>query len=181
MQNKGSGLSHLEMPARPTPSHPGDTAAVQTAQQGRCPSGSVNHSISHAISTSEHIFMYLLSPRTHFGKHHFLNIVPPRHWFSGTCFHDVVTFSSFKIIFDVDHFLSLYWICYNIVSVFCFGFPAMRHVASLLSNQGLNPYPLHWKVKSWPLDCQGSSQRCAYFGAWFSPGKAFSRWFGKQK
>ena len=34
-------------------------------------------------------------------------------------------------------------------------FLTMRHVGSLLSKQGFNPHPLHWKVKSL-LDCQGS-------------------------
>ena len=45
---------------------------------------------------------------------------------------------------------SLYWICYHIVSVLCFGFLAMRHVGSWLPYQGSNPHPLHWKVKSSP-------------------------------
>ena len=36
------------------------------------------------------------------------------------------------------------------------GFLAMRHVESLLTDQRSNPYPLHWKVKSWPLDHHGS-------------------------
>ena len=35
-------------------------------------------------------------------------------------------------------------------------FFAMRHVGSQLPGQGLNPCPLHWKVKSEPLDLQGS-------------------------
>ena len=38
--------------------------------------------------------------------------------------------------------------CYNIASVFCFGFLAVRHVESHLPNQGLNTNPLHWKEKS---------------------------------
>ena len=29
---------------------------------------------------------------------------------------------------DVDHFKSLYWICYSFASVFCFGFLTTRHV-----------------------------------------------------
>ena len=32
---------------------------------------------------------------------------------------------------------------------------ATRHVESLLPDQRSNPYPLHWKVRSQPLDCQG--------------------------
>ena len=38
----------------------------------------------------------------------------------------------------------------------------MRHVGSQLSDQGLNPYPLHWKAKSEPLDfplCDASSEK----------------------
>ena len=31
---------------------------------------------------------------------------------------------------NVDHFSSLYWICYNIASVSCFGILAVRHVGS---------------------------------------------------
>ena len=38
-------------------------------------------------------------------------------------------FILFKI-FHVDHFLSLYWICYNIASVFCLCILALRHVGS---------------------------------------------------
>ena len=36
----------------------------------------------------------------------------------------------FKDFFDVGHFKSLYWICYSIASVLCFGFFAPRHVWS---------------------------------------------------
>ena len=43
---------------------------------------------------------------------------------------------------------SLYWIYYNIVSVLCFGFGAMRHVGSQLPDEGSDPHPLHWKLKS---------------------------------
>ena len=35
-----------------------------------------------------------------------------------------------KIFFIVGN-LSLYWICYNIASVLCFGFLALRHVGIL--------------------------------------------------
>ena len=35
-----------------------------------------------------------------------------------------------QFLFDVDHLKSLYWISYNIVSVFCVGVLAMRHVGS---------------------------------------------------
>ena len=40
--------------------------------------------------------------------------------------------------------------------LFCFGFSATRYVGSWLPNQGLNPHPLHWKVKSQPLEHQES-------------------------
>lgn len=35
-------------------------------------------------------------------------------------------------------------------------FLAPGHVESQLADQGLNPQPLHWKVKSQPWDQQGS-------------------------
>ena len=38
----------------------------------------------------------------------------------------------FFFFFNVDHFKSLYWICYNIASVLCFVSLAMRHVGSEL-------------------------------------------------
>ena len=42
----------------------------------------------------------------------------------------------------MDHFLSLYWICYNIVSVLCFGFLALRHVGGILAPwPGIEPAP----------------------------------------
>ena len=37
-----------------------------------------------------------------------------------------------------------------------FGFLAQRHVRSYLPKQGLNSHPLHWKVKSQPLNHQGN-------------------------
>ena len=57
--------------------------------------------------------------------------------------------------FNVDHFSSLYWIYYNIVSVLDF-ILASRHVDFQLPTQGLNPSLLHWKAKSQPPDLQGS-------------------------
>ena len=55
-----------------------------------------------------------------------------------------LSFFFFKIFFfNVDHFWSLYWICYNIASVSCFVFL----VGSQLPNKGLNPHPLHLEVK----------------------------------
>ena len=50
--------------------------------------------------------------------------------------------------FDMDHFKSLYWICYNIASVLGFGFWATGHVGSQLPEQGSNQHPSHWKMKS---------------------------------
>ena len=47
-----------------------------------------------------------------------------------------------KIFFDVDHFKSLYWICYHIVSVLCFGCLIERHVGSYLAPwPGIEPEP----------------------------------------
>ena len=45
---------------------------------------------------------------------------------------------------------------YNIASDLCFGFLTTRQVGSLLPEQGLNLYLLHWKVKSQLLDHQRS-------------------------
>ena len=53
-----------------------------------------------------------------------------------------------RFFFNVDDFWSLYWICYNIVSVLGFGFSVARHVKILAPHQGSNLHPLHWKVKS---------------------------------
>ena len=54
-------------------------------------------------------------------------------------------FFFFNIFFValVDYFKSLYWICYNIAFIFCFGFLGVRHVGS-----GVEPAPFHWKAKS---------------------------------
>ena len=38
----------------------------------------------------------------------------------------------FFFFFNVSHFKSLYWICYNIVSVVCSGLLATRHMGSWL-------------------------------------------------
>ena len=53
----------------------------------------------------------------------------------------------FKIFGWVWTIFSLYWTCYNIVSIFCFGLLTTRHVGSQLPDQGSNPHPLCWKVK----------------------------------
>ena len=60
-----------------------------------------------------------------------------------------------KIFWCGPFLTNLYWICYNTDSVLMFWFLATRHVGSKLPNQGLNPDPLHWKVKSHALDQQG--------------------------
>ena len=46
-------------------------------------------------------------------------------------------------------------------------FLAKSHMGSWLPNQGSNPHPLFWKVKSEPLDRQGSSRaaQCLVMGA----------------
>ena len=58
-----------------------------------------------------------------FLKYYLFFSVPEIHFFLITILKDF-------FFFDVDHFLSLYWICYNIVSVLCFAFLVMRHVES---------------------------------------------------
>ena len=70
---------------------------------------------------------------------------------------------------------SLYWICYNIASVLCVGFLAVRHVGGILAPRpGIEPTPpctgrwslnhwtawkvpqiLSWKSK-WPLKCRAT-------------------------
>ena len=61
----------------------------------------------------------------------------------------VIRNSSFSlIIFYVDHFKNLYWICYNIASVLCFGFLALRHVGRILAPwPGIKPASLSLKGK----------------------------------
>ena len=63
---------------------------------------------------------------------------------------------SIQYAFYRDIYLFFYLICCNIASVLCFGFLVARHIESYFPNEGLNPHPLHWKVKSYSLDCQGS-------------------------
>ena len=53
----------------------------------------------------------------------------------------------FKVFFNL-------FIIFLLLYVFIF---ALRHMRSWLPNQGSNPHLLHWKMKSWPLNCQGSS------------------------
>lgn len=60
------------------------------------------------------------------------------------------------VVFNVNHFKNLCWICCNVASVLYFGFLAGRHVVSHLPDQGSNLYPLQWKAKSRSPDPQGS-------------------------
>ena len=39
--------------------------------------------------------------------------------------------------FSVEHFKSLYWICYNTASVLCFGFLNSKYMGSLLPEPGI--------------------------------------------
>ena len=57
---------------------------------------------------------------------------------------------------QVTHFLRSLLIVLQQCFCFMFWFLAISHVESQLSKQGSNLHPLHWKVKSSPLDCQGS-------------------------
>ena len=59
--------------------------------------------------------------------------------------------SSFFFFFNVDDFRSIYCIRYNIASVSCFGFLAMRHMGSELPDQGSNWQTLHWKLNTQAL------------------------------
>ena len=84
------------------------------------------------------------------------DITPKAHSCSSTVFSKLIL--RFFFFFNVDHFWSLYWICYSISSVLCF---SVFWVWSVW-DQGLNPQPLHWKVKSKPLDHQGSPSGTVY-------------------
>ena len=52
-------------------------------------------------------------------------------WWVGK-FSRAASFTLFfkDFFFDVDRFKSLYWICYNIATVLCFGFLTMRYAGS---------------------------------------------------
>ena len=53
--------------------------------------------------------------------------------------------------FDVDHFKSLYWICYNIASVLCFGYfgpEACRILTCQLEIKPTRP-SLEWSLNHW--------------------------------
>ena len=68
---------------------------------------------------------------------------------------------SFLRFFQCGPFLSLYWICYNIASLF-YGlgfFFFFWLVGSKLPDQGSNLCPLHWKTKSSPWYHQGNPRQ----------------------
>ena len=46
--------------------------------------------------------------------------------------------------------------CFFFMLWFFFFFLAASNVESKLPDQGSNPHLLHWQVKSYPLNCQGS-------------------------
>ena len=77
--------------------------------------------------------------------------LPSSSWGGSPFYLFVLTF-----FFNVDYCWSLDWVCYNIAPVvyvlvvFFFFWP--QGMWPNLPNQGFNPYPLHWKVKSYPLD-----------------------------
>ena len=53
----------------------------------------------------------------------------------------------FKVFIEFFTALLLFYVFFVVVVVVLFCF-AMKHVGSWLPNQGLNPHPLHWKMKS---------------------------------
>ena len=57
----------------------------------------------------------------------------------------------FGTFFDMDHFKNLYWICFNIPSVFCFGFLAWSHVGlcSPIRDGALIPATGRWSLNQW--------------------------------
>ena len=106
--------------------------------------------------SATYIFFLRLFPLI--GYYKMLNIVPVLDNQSLLIIYFMVSSTSqllwtFKIFFNADHFKSLYWIGYNIVSILCFGFFA-RGMWDL--DQGWSLHPLHWKAKTYPLELQGS-------------------------
>ena len=69
------------------------------------------------------------------------------------------SFFFFKIFFDVDHFRSIYCICYNKYHILVSVFLATRHMVSELPDQGSNWQLLHWKLSTQPLAHQGSPMK----------------------
>ena len=63
----------------------------------------------------------------------------------------VCLFSFFKDFFDVDHFLSLYWICYNTAPVLCFGFwlRGMWDLSSPTRDGARTPCIGRWSLDHW--------------------------------
>ena len=58
--------------------------------------------------------------------------------------------------FNVDHFLNLGWIRYDLTCALCLGVLDTRHVWSQPPNQGPTPCPPRWKVKAEMLGHQRS-------------------------
>ena len=56
------------------------------------------------------------------------------------------------------------WLCWSLLwpadYFLLTGSTALWHVGSWFPDQGLNPFPLHWKIHSEPLDHQGSPWLC---------------------
>ena len=99
----------------------------------------------------------------------------PSHWKFGTAFI-VITFTSlsewawtaFFFLVSVQTILKVcIWIriCYNIASDYSFFYDFFFFWLWDLSGikQGLNLYPLPWKVKSQPLDCQENPQTDSFY------------------
>ena len=84
-------------------------------------------------------------------------------YFSLTCIIYLLLKFFFKIWAICKDFIEFVTILLQYIYIYIYiyifyvlGFLAMRHVESLLTDQRSNPYLLHWKVKSWPLDHHGS-------------------------
>ena len=72
-----------------------------------------------------------------------------------------------KYFFDVDYFfLSLFWIFYNIASVLCFGFLAMRY-GILAPWPGIEPTPAAFEGKVLTIGPPGKSPSIFFFKSHF--------------
>ena len=83
------------------------------------------------------------------------------------CALSCVSFLLFKdFFFNVDHFKSLYWICYIIAFFFFLMFwffcPEAHGPEALAPQSGVETTPLRWKAKSYPLDHQGGLHMFPY-------------------
>ena len=100
--------------------------------------------------------------------------LPRRHpFFPIFCWMLILYFIFFKVlvflffVFNMDHFLSVHCICYNIASVLCFGFLTMRHVGILAPQPGTEPTPsaLKAQVPATGLGFFTSLSQCLWFSA----------------